>query len=255
MDSEFLDGDNLRAQVAGLTLPRHIAIVMDGNGRWAQERGLPRLAGHYEGRKATRRIVEAASLIGVEALSVYSFSTENWARPQDEVDGLMELIEGALREELDQLKAFNIRVQAVGRIHELPESMQRAFAYGADLTAECTGLKLNICVNYGGRAELVDAVRGIAADVAAGRLAPAQIEEQTIQAGLYSPEVPDVELFLRPGRELRVSNFLLWQIAYAEFVITEVLWPDFQPEHLIEAIRVFNTRQRRFGEVVEDEGD
>lgn len=250
-----MDAAAIKEAVSGLTLPRHIAIVMDGNGRWATQRFLPRIAGHYEGRKATRRAVEAAVDMGLEALSLYSFSTENWGRPEDEVSGLMELIEKALREELDDLHQRNVQVRAIGRIGGLPQSMQDAFAYGEELTAGNDGLRLNICVNYGGRAEIVDAVRAISAEVAAGQLTPEQIDEDVLYQHLYAPDVPDVELFLRPGRELRVSNFLLWQIAYAEFVTMDVLWPDFDAEHLIEAVRIFNTRQRRFGEVVEDETD
>lgn len=236
-----------------LVVPAHIAIVMDGNGRWARRRGLPRIAGHYEGRKATKRVVEACKDLGVGALSVYAFSTENWGRPQDEVSGLMELIEHALAEELQELTEVNVQVRASGRLEQLPPSMQKVLADSIARTASNTGLILNLCVNYGGRAEIIDAVRKIAAQATAGEIAADQIDFPQFQAALYQPDLPDVELFVRPGREMRVSNFLLWQIAYAEMVLMDVLWPDFTEEHLLEALRVFSGRQRRFGQVVEEE--
>ena len=241
------------AAAEGLVLPAHLAIVMDGNGRWAKSRGLPRIAGHYEGRKATKRVVEACKDLGIGALSVYAFSTENWGRPQDEVSGLMQLIEGALAEELQELTEVNVQVRASGRLEQLPRSMQKVLTDAIEETAGNTGLILNLCINYGGRAELVDAVRKLAQRVSAGEMSPEQIDLPQVQAALYQPDLPDVELFLRPGRELRVSNFLLWQIAYAEMVIMDVLWPDFTEEHLLEALRVFSRRQRRFGQVVEED--
>lgn len=234
-------------------MPAHIAIVMDGNGRWAKRRGLPRIAGHYEGRKATKRVVTACKDLGVGALSVYAFSTENWGRPQDEVSGLMELIEHAMAEELQELTEVNVQVRASGRLEQLPLSMQKVLADSIERTAANTGLILNLCVNYGGRAELVDAVRKIADRVTTGTLPTEQIDFADIQQALYQPDLPDVELFLRPGREMRVSNFLLWQLAYAEMVLMDVLWPDFSDEHLLEALRIFSGRQRRFGQVVEEE--
>jgi undecaprenyl diphosphate synthase len=241
------------AAAENLTIPRHIAIVMDGNGRWATQRGLPRFAGHLEGRKATKRAVAACGELGVTALSLYAFSTENWSRPSDEVSGLMQLIEGALYEELRELHETNVQVRASGRLAGLPESMQRAFAHGRELTAGNTGLILNLCVNYGGRAEIADAARALGEAVRRGELAPEDIDEGRFQQALYAPELPDVELFVRPGREMRVSNFLLWEIAYAEIMVMDVLWPDFTAEHLLEAIRAFNQRERRFGAVLEDE--
>ncbi|MEI6500983.1 MAG: polyprenyl diphosphate synthase [Armatimonadota bacterium] len=241
------------AAAEGLALPAHIAIVMDGNGRWARQRGLPRIAGHYEGRKATKRVVEACKDLGVGALSLYAFSTENWGRPSDEVSGLMDLIEHALAEELQELTEVNVQVRASGRLDQLRPSMQRVFADSIERTKHNTGLIMNLCVNYGGRAELVDAMRKIAAATQSGALEPGAIDCDEIQAALYQPDLPDVELFLRPGREMRVSNFLLWQIAYAEMVIMDVLWPDFAEKHLLAALRVFSSRARRFGQVVEEE--
>ena len=242
-----------RAAAEGLVIPAHLAIVMDGNGRWAKRRGLPRIAGHYEGRKATKCIVQACHDLGIKALSLYAFSTENWSRPEEEVSGLMHLIEHALAEELAGLNEVHAQVRASGRLEQLPASMQRVLADSIAETASNDGLILNLCINYGGRAELVDAARRLASAAAAGTLAPETIEADTLQQALYQPDLPDVELFLRPGREMRVSNFLLWQSAYAEMVIMDVLWPDFGEEHLLEALRVFTGRQRRFGQVVEEE--
>ncbi len=238
-----------RAAREGLKIPAHIAIIMDGNGRWAQQRGLPRLMGHYEGRKATKRVVAACGELGVKALSLYAFSTENWNRPSEEVQGLMQLIETALYEEMEELHQANVQFRASGRVEQLPASLQKALAYGNELMAQNTGLILNLCVNYGGRAEIVDAARRLAQAILAGTLRPEEIDEKEFQQALYAPDLPDVELLLRPGGELRVSNFLLWEIAYAEFVVLDVLWPDFTAEHLLEAIRIFNQRDRRFGGV------
>lgn len=239
--------------LSGLTLPAHLAIVMDGNGRWAQQRGLPRIAGHLEGREATKRVVRACSDIGLQALSLYTFSTENWTRPQDEVSGLMALIEQALREELRELCENNVSLRVSGRLGELSPSMQEIFRQAIAATAGNTGMTLNLCINYGGRAELVDAARRLAADVQAGLLAVEDIDEARLRERLYAPELPDVELLLRPGGELRISNYLLWEIAYAEMVVLDVLWPDFTVAHLLEGIRQFNRRDRRFGGVAESE--
>jgi undecaprenyl diphosphate synthase len=239
------------AAAEALAIPAHIAIVMDGNGRWATQRGLPRFAGHIEGRSATKRAVTACSDLGVTALSLYAFSTENWSRPSDEVSGLMQLIEGALLEEMRELHDSNVQFRASGRLAGLPETMQQVFAHGREITADNTGLMLNLCVNYGGRAEIVDAARTLGETVQRGELQPEEIDEAAFQGALYAPELPDVELFIRPGREMRVSNFLLWEIAYAEIVVLDVLWPDFADEHLLEGVRAFSRRERRFGGVQE----
>ena len=245
-------GDDWQRPLEGLRLPQHIAVIMDGNGRWAQQRGLPRIQGHYEGRKATKRCVEACAQIGVPVLSVYAFSVENWRRPQAEVKGLMELIETALREEAAELHGKNIRLRASGRLHALPAGLRAAVAEGEALTADNTGMTLNLLVNYGGRAEIVDAARALASEVARGDLACEAIDETRLAAALYSPDLPDPDLLVRPGGEHRVSNFLLWQIAYAEIVVLPVLWPDFGREHLVEVIVEFNRRSRRFGGVPGD---
>jgi undecaprenyl diphosphate synthase len=244
---------SLAEQVAreNLRIPAHVAVVMDGNGRWAQQRGLPRLAGHVEGRKATKRFIRAADDLGVRALSLYTFSTENWSRSEDEVRGLLGLIEVSLQEEIREMDEKNLVFRASGRLHELPPTMLEVIAEGRRVTAENTGMTLNLCLNYGGRAELADAARAAAARVLKGELALEDLDEAALARELYAPELPDVELLLRPGREMRVSNFMLWQIAYAEIVVMDVLWPDFGLDHLLEALRTFSSRQRRFGGVTQ----
>ncbi len=230
-------------------MPAHIAIIMDGNGRWAEQRGLSRLEGHIEGCKATRSVVKACVGLGVQVLSLYAFSAENWGRASDEVNGLMHLIEDALCEELDDLIGADIRFLASGRCCELPESLQRMLVGAEKRTADEDGMVLNLLINYGGRAEIVDATRALAYRVQAGEIAPEDITEQLLRECLYAPGLPDPDLLLRPGGEMRVSNFLLWEIAYAEIVVMPVLWPDFDGGHLIEAIVEYNARQRRFGGV------
>ena len=241
---------NLRNRLpADCQVPAHIAIIMDGNGRWAQQHGLSRLEGHFEGCKASRRAIQACSELGVAALSLYAFSAENWARPGDEVSGLMTLIESAMRDDLDDLIGADVRFIASGRREELPEPLQHVLAEAEERTAKDTGMVLNLLVNYGGRAELVDAARGLASRVQAGEIGPDDIDEAAVAAHLYAPQLPDPDLLVRPGGEMRVSNFLLWEIAYAEIVVMPVLWPDFTADHLIEAIVEYNARQRRFGRV------
>ena len=230
-------------------MPRHIAVVMDGNGRWAKQRGLSRIEGHYEGRKATRRLVEECVDLNLEFLTIYTFSTENWSRSKEEVEGLMFLIRTALAAEIEDLNRNNIRIAASGRLHELPEALQETLAEGQASTAGNTGMVLNMAINYSGRAEIVDACRRMAEDAAAGRLKPEEIGDEAFRERLYHPEIPDVDLFIRPGGEMRVSNFLLWQIAYAEIFVLPVLWPDFRKEHLHEALAWYAARERRFGAV------
>ncbi len=236
-----------QARLEGLKIPEHIAVIMDGNGRWARQRGLPRIQGHLMGRQATARCVEACNDIGVKALSVYAFSVENWRRPFEEVEGLMALIETATRDEIRRLHENNIRLMASGRLSELPATLQRALAEGREGTSRNTGMVLNILINYGGRAELVDAARRMARRAGQGELDPDTIDEEVFREHLYAPELPDPDLLLRPGGELRISNFLLWEIAYSEIIVMPVLWPDFTEDHLVEAIAEFNHRNRRFG--------
>ena len=230
-------------------LPRHIAVVMDGNGRWARRRGLNRIEGHIEGRRATRRLVEECVGLGIEFVTVYAFSTENWSRSSEEVGGLMELIEAALKAEVADLDASNVRFVASGRLHELPEGLQRAIKESEARTRDNTGLVLNTAINYSGRAELVDVCRSIAGDCVEGTMSVEDISVDAVSKRLYRPDIPDVDLFIRPGGEMRVSNFLLWQIAYAEIYVCPVLWPDFQPEHLHQALADYRKRERRFGSV------
>jgi undecaprenyl diphosphate synthase len=231
------------------TMPRHIAVVMDGNGRWAKQRGLSRIEGHYEGRKATRRLVEECVDLNVEYLTIYTFSTENWTRSKEEVEGLMFLIRTALAAEVEDLNRNNVRLVASGRLHELPEPLQETLAEGRASTAGNTGMVFNMALNYSGRAEIVDVCRRCAEEAAAGTLDPQAIDDEAFRQRLYHPEIPDVDLFIRPGGEMRVSNFLLWQIAYAEIHVLPVLWPDFQKTHLHDALRAYAVRDRRFGAV------
>ncbi len=241
--------------LTGLNLPRHLAIIMDGNGRWAQQRGLPRLQGHYEGRKATRRVVEACVDWKIGALSVYAFSVENWRRPLEEVEGLLELMTTALEEELADLCRNDVRLLASGRLGELPDPLQKVLHLAVRRTAGNRGLVLNLLVNYGGRAEVVDAARAFARQVQAGVAAPDSLSEESLSRYLYAPDLPDPDLIIRPGGEQRLSNFLLWEAAYSELVYQDVLWPDYTRSHLLEAIREFSRRQRRYGGVPDADDD
>lgn len=223
--------------------PRHIAIIMDGNGRWATQRRLPRLAGHKAGVNALRRVVEAAADENIEMLSVYAFSTENWSRPRVEVEGLMRLFWETIRSDLEKLHRDGVRLRHLGRLHDLSPDIQKAVQDSVELTRNNTRIGLNVCFNYGGRAELVDAVRQIIAD---GRC-PDSITEELIASYLYTRELPDPDLLIRTAGEMRVSNFLLWQSAYSEYYSTPTLWPDFGLEDLLDALKSFRQRQRRFG--------
>ncbi len=233
-------------------IPRHIAIVMDGNGRWASERGLKRIEGHYSGMLAAQRIAEAADDRGVEVVSLYAFSSENWSRPSDEVHGLLELMQHALVSELKRFHARGVQFRASGRLDQLPAGLQAVLDENRRTTADNDGMVLNLCINYGGRAEIVDATKAIAVKASTGELAPEDIDEDLMQAHLYHADLPAPDLVIRPGGELRISNFLLWEIAYAEFYVTPTYWPDFDEEHLDAAIDDFNRRQRRFGGVKSD---
>ncbi|TVQ90548.1 MAG: isoprenyl transferase [Deltaproteobacteria bacterium] len=228
-------------------VPRHLAIIMDGNGRWASARGLPRVAGHEAGADSVRAIVRACGRLGVEVLTLYSFSTENWSRPDDEVQTLMTLLERYLREEQDDLQQNNVRLSAIGHLHRLPEPVRLGLEAVSASTAKNTGLRLVLALSYGGRAEIVDAVRRLATRVQEGELAPQAVDEAAISAHLYTEGLPDPDLLIRTSGELRLSNFLLWQVAYAEIYVTDVLWPDFREPGLIEAFRSFADRERRFG--------
>lgn len=228
-------------------IPRHVAVIMDGNGRWALERGLDRTEGHIEGRNAARRFMRAADDRGVEVVSLYAFSTENWERPKREVSALMSLIRTALVAELEELCQGGVRLRFSGRREDLPEELQLALIEAKEATADNDGMILNLCVNYGGQVEIVDATKEIVRKVREGELAVEDIDVDLFAQHLYVPDIPPVDLLIRPGGDLRVSNFLLWQIAYAEFYVLDEYWPDFREEHLDEAIADYNRRQRRFG--------
>ncbi|WP_087010623.1 isoprenyl transferase [Leucobacter sp. 7(1)] len=228
-------------------VPKHVAIVMDGNGRWANQRGLTRVEGHRAGEQALLDVVAGAIQAGVTHLSVYAFSTENWRRSPDEVRFLMGFNRDVLRRRRAQLHAWNVRMRWAGRKPKLWGSVINELRASERVTAANTGLTLTMCVNYGGRNELVDAVRAIAADIESGRLTPMGITERTIERHLYVPELPDVDLFLRSSGEQRTSNFMLWQSAYSEMVFLDTLWPDFSRQELWRAIQVYHDRDRRFG--------
>jgi undecaprenyl diphosphate synthase len=231
-------------------LPRHVAVIMDGNGRWAQLRQKHRVEGHREGIHAVRDTVETAARLGLEVLTLYAFSIENWKRPESEVATLMGLLKHYLRNELDTLLRNNIRFRVVGRDQELEPDVRSELARAEQRTADNSGLQFNIALNYGGRAEIVDAVRRLLAELAQRGTSPELIEESDIARHLYTAGQPDPDLLIRTSGELRISNFLLWQIAYSEIWVTEVLWPDFRRRHLLQAIADYQKRERRYGGIV-----
>ncbi|CAA7602550.1 Ditrans,polycis-undecaprenyl-diphosphate synthase ((2E,6E)-farnesyl-diphosphate specific) [uppS] [Acididesulfobacillus acetoxydans] len=235
------------AQIDRGRIPRHIAIIMDGNGRWAIRRGLPRSLGHKAGVEALRGVVKACSGLGVEYLTVYAFSTENWRRPKEEVGILMNLLTEYLRRELRELDENDVVIRAVGQIEHLPAEARTELARAFEQTKSNRGLVLNLALNYGGRAELVGAVQGICRDVQGGRLKPAEIDENVVDRYLYTAGIPDPDLLIRTSGEMRLSNFLLWQCAYTEMVVVRDYWPDFDEEALLQAIRAYQRRNRRFG--------
>ena len=232
-------------------LPRHIAIIMDGNGRWAGKRHLPRVAGHRAGIASVRDVVEASARLGLEVITLYAFSKENWKRPRAEVDTLMQLLREYLRREIETLQKNRIRFRVIGNAEELAPAVREELERGMTSTAANLGLQFNIALSYGGRAEIVDACRRIVDDARAGRLDPAHLDEPAFSQYLYTAGAPDPDLLIRTSGELRVSNFLLWQIAYAEIWVTETLWPDFRRRELFQAIRDFQKRDRRYGGIGE----
>ncbi len=228
-------------------IPRHIAVIMDGNGRWAAQRGFPREFGHRTGASSVRTIVEECGLLGVEALTLYSFSMENWRRPRDEIDALMTLAISYFEGERDQLMREGIRLRVIGRREGLPQQVLDAIDRTVEATSRNTGPVLCLAINYGSRAEIADAARAIAGDVRAGRLDPAEVDEAEIESRLSTAGIPDPDLLIRTAGEMRVSNFLLWQISYAEIHVTRTLWPDFGVPDLHAAVRDYASRTRRFG--------
>ena len=237
----------LKESIAMQRLPRHIAIIMDGNGRWAKEKGQDRLYGHFHGVESVRDIVEGCAELGVEYLTLYAFSTENWDRPQTEVTGLMELLVETIRKETETLNKNNIKLHVIGDMGMLPDYAKKALQESLDITGRNTGLNLVMALSYSSRWELLEAVKQIARDVKDGKIEVESISQDTIQQYLSTKEFPDPELMVRTSGEYRISNFLLYQLAYAELYFTNVRWPDFRKENLYEAIIDFQNRERRFG--------
>ena len=234
---------------AKATLPAHVAVIMDGNGRWAKERGLPRVEGHRNGVESVRAIVRSCGEVGIKYLTLYAFSVENWNRPKDEVDTLMKYLARFLKNEIGELNKSNVRLEVIGQIYRLPEFVQEQLKKTQAALARNNGLRLILALSYGGRQEIVEAMRAIATKAKAGKLEPAEITEQVISQHLYTHQYPDPDLLIRTSGEQRVSNFLLWQISYAEFVITPTLWPDFRRAEFFAALEEYTRRHRRFGAV------
>ena len=228
-------------------LPAHVAIIMDGNGRWAKQRHLPRVEGHRQGVESVRAVVRAAGEIGLKYLTLYAFSVENWNRPKDEVDTLMKYLARYLKNEIGELNRNNVRLEAIGQIYRLPEFVQEQLRKTKAALSRNNGLTLILALSYGGRTELVEAMRSIAEKVKTGTIEPAEINEEVIGQHLYTRNWPDPELLVRTSGELRISNFLLWQISYAELVVTPTLWPDYRKAQFYEALEEYTRRHRRFG--------
>lgn len=230
-------------------IPNHIAIIMDGNGRWAKKKLLPRLAGHKAGSETLREIISACGELGVKHLTVYAFSTENWGRPEEEITGLFNLLRGYLDTELNNLNKKGVRINTLGDVSKLPEDLRVKIDNAQKVTDDNQKLQLNIALNYGGRDEIVKAIQQISDQVNKGELTVEAINEEIIEENLFTAGIPDPELLIRTSGELRLSNFLLWQLAYSEFYFSDVFWPDFKKPQLIEAIKEYQNRKRRFGKL------
>lgn len=240
--------ESLEAEVrAAGVLPCHLAIIMDGNGRWARKRRLPRIAGHATSRETVRRVVRVCARLGIPALTLYTFSQENWKRPQLEVRALMKLLEDVLESEYLELDDNNIQLSWMGAIEVLPQSTRQKLVHTSERLSNNEGMILNLALSYGGRREIVDAARALAIDLQAGRIDADTLDEKTFAGYLYRPELPEPDFLIRTSGEKRISNFLLWQLAYTELYFTDVLWPDFSEEDLLLALREFQSRERRFG--------
>ncbi len=231
------------------SLPRHVAVIMDGNGRWAKQRGLPRVEGHRQGAESARTIIRTAGELGIKYLTLYDFSLENWNRPKDEVDALMKYLVHYLKTETPELNKNNVKLEVIGHIYRLPEAVQEQLKKSITTLSRNNGLTLIMALSYGGRTEIVDAVRAIAEKVQRGSLDPADINDQVVSQHLYTRAWPDPDVLIRTSGEMRVSNFLLWQISYAELVITPTLWPDFRKPQFYAALEEYACRHRRFGGV------
>lgn len=230
-------------------LPRHVAVIMDGNGRWAKERGLPRIEGHRRGAESARAIIKAASGVGIRYLTLYTFSVENWNRPKSEVDAIMKYLAYYLKKETPELDRNNVRLEAIGQIHRLPEPVQKQLEKSRQQLSKNTGLTLVLALSYGARAEIVDASRAIAEKVQSGDLMPEEVTETMFGMHLYTSQIPDPDLLIRTSGEMRLSNFLLWQVSYAEMVVTETLWPEFRKAAFYKSLEEFAKRHRRFGKL------
>jgi undecaprenyl diphosphate synthase len=233
--------------VADKLVPVHVAVIMDGNGRWASQRNLPRIAGHSAGAKSVEEVIKAAKESGVKILTLYAFSTENWKRPKYEVDALFKLLENYIDSQTEILIKNDIRLSAIGRIEGLPDTVQRKLKSVMDKTMSGSSLLLNLALNYGARGEIVDAVRAVSKDCVAGKADPDRIDEKDFSGYLYTKNLPDPDLLIRTSGEMRLSNFLLWQLSYSEIYISKKMWPDFKKDDFIEALNEYRNRQRRYG--------
>ena len=238
---------DLKQQIVKDKVPKHIALIMDGNGRWARKKGSERLFGHRNGVESVRQVVEASGELGVEYLTLYAFSTENWKRPKSEIDGLMSLLASTIRIEIEKLNKNNVRLLVIGNINDLPDSVAKQLMNSVEITAGNTGLKLVLALSYSGRWEIADAVKKMCSAVKEGKLDPDSIDECLFESFLATSSIPDPELLIRTSGERRISNFLLWQLAYTELYFSPVLWPDYRKEHFYEAIIDYQRRERRFG--------
>lgn len=239
--------EKLLHAIAWDRLPRHVAVIMDGNGRWAAQRGQPRIAGHRAGVEAVRATVDTGARLGLKALTLYAFSTENWKRPRLEVDALMRMLRRYIRLEIDEIDRQSIRFQAIGRTYALAQNVRREIERATERTAANPGMILSVALNYGGRAEIVDAARSAVLELMGEGKSADELTEERIERKLYTRNLPELDLLVRTSGEMRISNFLLWQVAYSEIYVTETLWPDFRRAHLLEAVVDFQRRVRRFG--------
>ncbi|MCC6650851.1 MAG: isoprenyl transferase [Candidatus Eisenbacteria bacterium] len=233
--------------IAHGNIPRHVAIIMDGNGRWAKNRGVPRIMGHRAGRESVREAVRGCSDLGVQVLTLYTFSVENWQRPAREVNALMTILRQSLRAERKELDANNVRLNVIGRVHELPSAVREEIAATQDYLSSNTGMLMNLALSYSGRAEIVDGIKRMLKDAKEGSFDPARVDDELVASYLSTAGLPDPDLLIRTSGEMRISNFLLWQLAYTELWVTDTLWPDFRRAHLHQAIADYQRRDRRFG--------
>ena len=233
-------------------LPQHVAVIMDGNGRWAQGRGMRRILGHREGINSVREITTECARLGIESLTLYAFSVENWKRPRVEVRFLMGLLEDFMVAERPTLMDNNVRLDAIGRLDTLPEGARQRFEETREMTSSNTGMLLRLALSYGGRSEVADGMKRFAEDVRAGRVSPDDVDEETFRNYLYDPSTPDPDLLIRTAGEMRISNFLLWQISYSELYVSDVCWPEFRKEHLMTALESYGKRTRKYGGLIQD---